>query len=138
MVNQAEGLQITVIGLGVVFGVLALLCGVMLLLNAVFRRPEIEDTREVKPKPPAEPEPDFVEESLLPAKPESAEVSPQVMAAITAAVCAVFGHVPGEITIRPSPARRHERKVAAMAAAVFSHSGNTPRDITIRKVEGRY
>ncbi len=130
--NQAAGLQITVIGLGVVFGVLALLWGVMVLLNLAFREP----ITQIEPTPPTETEPEAVEEPK-PAAPEVSRMSPQMIAAVTAAVYAIFGYVPGDMTIRPALGRQQKKKVAAMAAAVFSHSDTTSQNITIRKVEGR-
>ncbi len=121
-----NALQITLIGIGVVFLVLGLLWLVLTIMNWLFEeRPKVgppAPDREVQPE--KEPAPEFVERPI-----ES-----RVSAAILAAVIASTGFIPKHIEIRRWGVDRDRQKTAAVIAATLATLDSTPKAIHIQKV----
>ncbi len=139
---QVQGLQITAIGLIIVFGVLSLLWAVMTILNSIFPgedHPAAETTKKSTPSPKPEPDEGLVTSSM-PAKEQQRHTTPGADPRVVTAIAAVIytmGISPEKITVRRVSSRRPKKKVAALAAAVESYLGPSPKDITIQKVEER-
>ncbi len=128
--QNLRGLQITGIGVGVVFLVLGLLWLVLLAFHRIFG----EDEESVGP---AAPEPGTRVQPEAPIETEAPPLDARLSAAITAAVIHALGRIPEAIEIRRGGQPVADRKrTAAVVAAALAHLSETPASasIDIRKV----
>ncbi len=125
--EHLRGLQITAVGIGVVFTVLGLLCLVLIAFQYIFGEDKPSEPGAVKPTPSEEPS--------TPAVTEAPPLDSRVPAIIIAAVTHVLGRVPENIEIRRAGESRGDgRRTAAIVAATLAHLDETPGSIHIRKV----
>ena len=126
--QNLRGLQITGIGVGVVFLVLGLLWLVLLAFHRIFAEDE-DVAGPVGPAPGTQVQPG------APVEAETPPLDARVSAAVTAAVIHALGRVPEAIEIRRGGQPISDgKRTAVVVAAALTHLNGIPASIDIRKV----
>lgn len=113
MDKLTTGLQITVIGMAIVFIILILLNVAMNAMNVILNRKQ----EQTKPGPRVKPAPASPEPKAEKAEPEQENENPELIALLTAAVMAVEG--------RTEPVRIRALRLVSAQGAAWKHAGRT-------------